>query len=199
MTAAKHNFDTHIKQCNEAIQVYEYLDGKGYTADFGLRYVWVASISAMDHFVSELVIEKAIEQYANGLPLTPKMLNEGIPFDAALKIKNASSTQTVVEFKNAVENMVRYRTFQKADDVADGLAFVWGQKNKWKKISEAIGTTSESAKGVLNGIAYRRDVIVHNADYNSATGALYDCSLQDAKRAISHVSAVVGAIDGLVS
>ncbi len=94
--------------------------------------------------------------------------------------------------------MVRYRTFQKADDLADGLAFVWQKKQKWKVISAAMGMTSETAKAKLNAVAYRRDLIVHNADYNEASGALYDCELVDAKNAISHVDAVVQTIDGLI-
>lgn len=124
MTAAKTNFDTHIQQCHEAIEIYGYLEKSGYAADFGLRYVWVASISALDHYISELVVEKSTEQFANGQRLTAKMLSEGIPLDTALRVSAASPAQTLVEFRSAVLNMVRYRTFQKADDVADGLAFV---------------------------------------------------------------------------
>ncbi|UWR07658.1 hypothetical protein [Ruegeria sp. B32] len=198
MTAAKNNFESHIQQCSEAIEIYEYLEKIGYSADFGLRYVWVASISALDHYVSELIVEKSTEQFANGIPLTAKLLNEGVPLDAVLKINAASPAQTIVEFRNSVSNMVRYRTFQKADDVADGLAFVWGQKQKWKKISATMGATPDQTKATLNAIAYRRDLIVHNADYNEASGALFDCDLADAKNAVSHIVAVVQTIDSLV-
>ena len=59
MTVAKNKFDSHISQCSEAIAIYEFLEDHGYNADFGLRFVWVASVSALDHYVTELVVEKA--------------------------------------------------------------------------------------------------------------------------------------------
>lgn len=199
MTVAKNNFENHIGHCSDAIHVYEYLNKSGYSADFGLRYVWVASVSALDHYISELVIEKSTEHFANSGILTAKMLNEGIPLESALKINAASPAQSLVEFRKAVIGMVRYRTFQKADDVADGLAFVWDQKHKWKFISAAMGMKNDIAKATLNAIAYRRDLIVHNADYNEATGALYECNARDAKNAIDHISRIVESIDGLIT
>ena len=198
MTAAKNNFDDHIEQCHDAIKIYEHLEKNGYSADFGLRYVWVASISALDHYVSELITEKSTEQFSDGERLTAKMLNEGVPLDAVLRMKEASPAQTVVEFRNAVKNMVQYRTFQKADDVADGLAFFWDQKHKWKKVSAIMGIPTDVARRTLNSVAYRRDLIVHNADYNDATGALYDCDVADARKATSHITASADAIDQLV-
>jgi hypothetical protein len=76
MTAAKSKFDEHLAQCSEAIAIHEFLDGHGYSADFGLRFVWVASVSALDHYVTELIVEKSTEHFSNGGQLSAKLLSE---------------------------------------------------------------------------------------------------------------------------
>lgn len=197
MTAAKTKFDAHMAQCVEAITIYRFLEGHGYSADFGLRFVWVASVSALDHYVTELIVEKSTEHFSNGIGLSSKLLNEGVPISSLIAMHTipASQTQAVVEFRNIVRNAVRFRTFQKAQDVADGLAYVWNEKYKWDKIAAFIGVPAKLAKQKLNGICARRDLIVHNADYNEATGYLTPCILADAQEVVDYVAGVVEAID----
>jgi hypothetical protein len=114
-----------MAQCSESIAIYDFLVRSGYSADFGLRFVWVASVSALDHYITELIVEKSTEHFANGSSLSPKLSNEGVPI-SSLMIMHTIPTlqvQAVVQFRNIVRNAVRFRTFQKADDVADGLVF----------------------------------------------------------------------------
>ncbi len=198
MTAAKTNFDCHINQCREAIAVHEFLETHGYAADFGLRFVWVASVSALDHYISELIVEKATEHFSNGNDLTARLLNEMIPMAALVRMQSAPAAQAVVEFRNIVTRSVRFRTFQKADDVSDGLSFVWNEKHKWDKISDQINMGAKDAKSKLNSICNRRNLIAHNADYNEATAALMPCIRSDAQEVLQFVSGVVDAIDKLV-
>ena len=197
MTAAKTRFDAHMAQCIEAITIHEFLESHGYSADFGLRFVWVASVSALDHYITELIVEKSTECFANGTVLSPKLSNEGVPISSLMTMHAipASQTQAVVEFRNIVRNAVRFRTFQKAEDVADGLAYVWNEKHKWGKIAASIGLPAKTAKQKLNGICARRDIIVHNADHNEATGNLIPCNRFDAQEVVNYVAGVVGAID----
>jgi hypothetical protein len=197
-TAAKNNFDTHIGQCTEAIHIYEFLGGHGYSADFGLRFVWVASLSALDHYISELIVEKSTEHYANGKQLSDKILNEAVPFSSMITMHGASPASAVLEFRTAIANSVRFRTFQKADDLADGLSFVWNEKHKWNKISDVIGIEGRSARRKLNSICYRRDAIVHSADHDETTHTLRPCNLNDAVEASGYVMQLVEVIDSLV-
>jgi len=197
MTAAKTNFDTHMAQSAEAITIYEFLDGQGYSADFGLRFVWVASVSALDHYITELIVEKSTEHFSNGISLSPKLSSEGVPISSLMTMHAipASQLQAVVEFRNIIRNAVRFRTFQKAEDVADGLAYIWNEKQKWDKIAKFIGVPTKTARQKLNGICTRRDLIVHNADYNEATGKLTPCIRTDAQEVVDFVATVVEAID----
>lgn len=200
MTAAKTRFDIHISQCIEAISIHEFLEGHGYLADFGLRFVWVASISALDHYVTELIVERSTEHFSNGIPMTSKLANEGVPLESlmAMHALPAMQPQAVLEFRRIVMNTLRLRTFQKADDVSGGLAYIWSEKHKWEKIAASIGLTSKVAKRKLNGICNRRDQIVHNADYNEATGDLTPCIRDDALEVVHYISLLVDRIDSHV-
>lgn len=197
MTAAKTKFDLHIAQCADAIAIHEFLENSGYSADFGLRFVWVASVSALDHYVTELVVEKSTEHFSNGDLLSSKLKNECVPISSlmAMHAIPTSKPQAVLEFRKIVQNSVRFRTFQKADDVADGLAYVWNEKHKWAAIAESLGVPAKSAKQKLNGICSRRDLIVHNADYNEATGDQLPCNRADAIEVVSYITRIVEEID----
>jgi hypothetical protein len=198
MTAAKNNFDTHIVQCTEAIQIYEFLETKGYTADFGLRFVWVASMSALDHFISELIVEKATEQFSNGASMTSKILNESVPLGSMLDLQSISPAEAIINFRALTSQTVRFRTFQKADDVADGLAYIWEEPHKWNKISELLNVSNRTAKRKLNSIGYRRDLIVHSADYNVASDRPTPCNLEDAREVSNFIKGLVEKIEILV-
>lgn len=198
MTAAKCEFDRHIAQCTEALAVYDFLHNQRYQADFGLRYVWVAAISALDHYVTQFIIEKATEQFDRKRPFTPKLLGLQLPVSAHLSMNGVTPAERIVEFRKQISLSLQFRTFQKADDVADGLAFVWNENDKWNKISKIIGLKSNNARHKLNSIARRRDLIVHNADYDPATGALLPCERTDAKTTVQFIQQLVQAIDIVV-
>ncbi|GBQ22053.1 hypothetical protein AA12717_1075 [Gluconacetobacter sacchari DSM 12717] len=198
MTAAFERFEEHIQQCAEAIEIYNHLKGVGYAADFSLRFVWVASISALDYYISELIVEKGTLHFANGIPLCPKLLNETVPMASLLALHSVTPSQQVLEFRKIISLAVKFRTFQKADDVADGLSFVWNEQHKWNAIADKLGVENKSAKRKLNSIAYRRDMIVHNADFDEASGVLRACDPDQARQASEYIRTVVQAIDELV-
>lgn len=187
-----------MRQCAEAIEIYNHLKGVGYAADFSLRFVWVASVSALDHYISELIVEKGTFHFANGLPLCPKLLNETVPMASLLSLHSVAIPQQVLEFRKVISLVVKFRTFQKADDVADGLSFVWAEQHKWNAIADKLGVSNKSAKGKLNSVAYRRDMIVHNADFDETSGVLRACDLDQARQASDYIFKVVQVIDQLV-
>lgn len=196
-TVAKSNFSSHISQCDDAIKIHEYLEPKGYSADFGLRFVWVASISALDHYMSELIVETATQQFSDGSTLTGKLLNETVPVSAMLQMHSLPSAAAVLEFRNTLSKVVRFRSFQKADDIGDGLSYFWNEAHKWNKIASELGLKPKQARAKLNSIAYRRDLIAHNADYDGASGMLMPCHRSDAIEVVDYVKSLVHAIEKL--
>ena len=198
VTAAKTNFDSHILQCEEATKVYEYLQKSGYSAEFGLRYIWVASISALDHYISELVVERSTQQLSENVSLAPKLMNEMLSVAMLLDLHQTPTPQFIVEFRKFVSQIVRIQTFQKSSDVANGLSYIWSEKNKWPKIAKQFGAKADAIKYKLNSIAARRDIIVHSADYDGSSGKLNECKLEDAVLAYEFIAKLVLTIDNIL-
>lgn len=199
MTAAKDNFFSHLSRCDEALVVYDHLTGLGYSADFGLRYVWVASVSALDHYISQVIVELASQQVANNQSLTAKLLNERLSISLHLEMKSLTDAAFIFEFRKALADIVRYRSFQKDADVADGLSYIWNEAHKWDKIAARLTMTGQNARRRLNSIVIRRDQIVHNADYNESLNALTACTKIDASNALGFIKNLVTEIDYLIT
>ena len=125
-------------------------------------------------------------------------MNEAVPFATVMTLYGSNPVDATVHFHSAITLRLKYRTFQKADDVADGLAYIWDNDHKWAIISGELGLLPKTAKRKLNTIVVRRDTIVHNADYDSSSGTLLQCLDSDAAEVVSYIRQVTAAIDKLV-
>jgi hypothetical protein len=197
-SAAKASFDLHISECREAILIYQHLDRSGYKAEFGLRFVWIAAVSALDHYITEIVIEIATERFANKNPQTAKLRNEKIPFDRAFNITNSNQIVAVLAFRTAISNAVRYKSFQGANAIGDGLSFIWDELHKWERLSTELGIPVEDAREKINNITNRRNLIAHNADFDEAMKKRIVVSEADALEVVSFVEKLVSSIEKLI-
>ena len=195
---AKKRFDNNLSECEEAIQIYAYLKTKGYNADFGLRFVWVAGISALDHYVTEIVVEKGTEIFANGNNAAA-LLSMPIIMETAIALKDANPVDAILIFKQAISDAVRYKSFQKAEDVVSGLAYIWSEKHKWQTIGRYLGKHPKVLRETLNNIVSRRNIIVHNADFVGSENVRKPVDPQDAKEVVFYLKELVRAIDQLVA
>jgi hypothetical protein len=196
-SAAKRHFDDRLAECSEAIALYKYLDKSGYKAEFGLRFVWIATVSALDHYITELVIEKTTATFSSGSAQTPRTLAEKFSVNRTLQITNANPVSAVVAFHAGISEAVRFRSFQDADAVADGLAFFWTEPHKWAALAPVLGMDVKSAKAKLNAIAARRHLIAHNGDMDSTTNRRLKAELSDAEEVVRFMSSLVDAIEQL--
>lgn len=194
-SAAKASFDLNLAECREAITIYNHLKGQGYTAGFGLRFVWIAAVSAFEHYITELVIEETTKRFANGHAQTDKLQNEKIPLSSATQFVSQNAVQAVVVFHHSITQAVRMKSFQGADGVADGLSYFWTEPNKWTAIAQAVGLPKKDARAKLNNITARRHLIAHNADMDLTTGARTPAELADAQEVIRYLVALVEAIE----
>lgn len=145
---AKILFDSHLDECREAIALYEHFEKISiYRANFNLRFVWIAAVSAFDHYVSQLILERATEAYANKKALTPKLLSDGVLLSSALELRDANSVDAILVFRRILSECIRYKSFQHPDKIADGLSYVWVQKHKWQYIAGVLGITVDELKG----------------------------------------------------
>lgn len=197
---AKKRFDNHIESCREALEIYKYLESSGnYKADFGLRYIWVASVSALDHYISEKIVECTTIDFSQNHYISEKLRHENIPMNKILQFHSISFSQAILEFRNMISLLVRFQTFQKSKDISRGMSYIWSHKGKWNLISKELLIKENIIKETLNNICSRRDLIVHNSDYDSVSGELKKCTYNDALECYIFIRKLVAAIDNVIN
>lgn len=198
-SSSKLIFDNHMAECQEAIALYEHIEkSAGFRAEFNLRFVWIAAVSAMDHYISQVILERCTYAYGNKLPLENKLLSDVITFSNALSLRNADPVESVLIFKKIVDGIVRYRSFQYPDKIADGLSYIWSEKHKWNYISAKMHLDTTSVKRKLSGIVDRRNLIAHSGDYDEALGRKLLVKKVDAEEVVSFIGKIVSIVDDAV-
>jgi hypothetical protein len=197
---AKLLFDSHLEECREAIALYEHFEKTSiYRADFNLRFVWIAAISAFDHYVSQLILERATKAYANNEALTPKLLSDGVSLSNALELRGANSVDAILIFRRILGDCIRYKSFQHPDKIAEGLSYVWAEKHKWQYIAGVLGISLDYLKGTMESIVDRRNLIAHNADYDEARGVKLPVDKHQALDVVKFLASIVDVIELEVS
>jgi|SRR6056297_708459 len=198
MTAARDQFLRHIADCDEALTIYDHLSGGAYSADFSLRFVWVAAISSLDSYITDLIIEVASERFDKNLPQEAKLQSETCSFSSALSFVGLDRVRALLHFRHSLSERVRFRSFHYSKDVADGLAFIWNEKGKWDKIAAALGSDAKSVRETLDSIAARRNLIAHSMDFEPSLGRRLSVDRSDAVSIIEFMRQLVDAIDLIV-
>lgn len=192
-------FDDHLTECDSAIVLYDHLDASlRFSADFNLRFVWVASVSALDHYLTQLILERATLSFSNGSQLTAKLQSEVMTFASAIEFRAADPVRAVLLFRQRLNEAIRFRSFQSPDSISDGLAYIWEQKHKWKEIGATLGGDAERLKRTLSAIVARRNLIVHNGDFDEGLGAKLPVKSDDAKEVVRFLRVLVHRIDQVV-
>ena len=75
-------------------------------------------------------------------------------------------------------------SYQEPNKVADGLSYIWEEKQKWKKISVQMNMDERIVKTTLKLIADRRNSIVHEADIDPSTNQKYSINNTLAKKRV---------------
>lgn len=195
MTAAKLKFDDHFSECGDALAIYKHLKASGYEASFGLRFIWIAAVSALDHYITELIIEIGTQKFDSGAPQCDKMLNETTSFQSATSFVGMNSVDSILHFRNCISVAIRYRSFQSAKNIADGLSFIWPETSKWDRLGAVLGISASVARSRLNAIVERRNLIAHNADFDDAAGVRMTADETDSEVVISYIPQLVEAIE----
>ncbi|MEP1520949.1 HEPN domain-containing protein [Ascidiaceihabitans sp.] len=185
MSAAFDKFIVDLTESRKAIDGYDLLEENGMDAGFALRSIWITAVSALDHFITNLVIEKCVENYSVGDPSTGKLLASLCTFENMIEMSNATEMERILIFRNSIVKHLKFRTFQKSEDIADGLSYFWFERDKWKSLSNKMLMDRKSLTRTINGICNRRNLIAHNADFNEATGMQYPVDKDAAIRVIS--------------
>jgi hypothetical protein len=194
-SAASSRFLRHISEVDEAITVYGHLLARGYDAKFNLRFVWIYGVSALDDYVTQLILEVASEKFSDGKPQTQRLLNETAKIQDVYQIIQLNSPSSVIDFRSLLSRSISYITFQSPEAIADGLSFIWTEKDKWRILSAYLGMKPKAARRLLGNIVARRNLIAHNADYDDFSASPRDVNRGDAIKTRMFLVGIVYAIE----
>ncbi|WP_186009824.1 hypothetical protein [Burkholderia gladioli] len=126
-----------------------------------LRAALVQGVSALDHFVHEIVRIGMLDVQRGTRPPTPSHLSFKVPLSAT---RRALADALDVEWLNeAVRETHGWLSFQHPDKVADALRLV-SPVPLWDTLSAHLGVSKRDLKARLTLIVDRRNKIAHEAD-----------------------------------
>lgn len=172
MRNARALFNTNIIAAKQAGSIYDYLAlsvTSPLSFDDLLRSQIVYSVSAFDKLIHDLVRIGMVETFTGSRPATPKYLNESISLKIHADLVTTSLPPKEHIFEQALFQKFKIVSFQDPQKVADGLSYIWNEKQKWQKIAGKMGLSESATQKTLKLIADRRNAIVHEADINPVT------------------------------
>lgn len=173
MQRAFDQFKDNIKYVKELDALYVHLkDTLHLPSDLTdlLRAEWVYTVSAMDKLIHELIRIGMIEAFQGRRIRTNKYLSFGVTTNTLTSI--LSMTVPPPEYWLEQEIIERHKklSFQKPENISDGLSLIWDENHKWKQLAIAMGTTEGDLTTKLKTIISRRNQIVHEADLDLLSG-----------------------------
>ena len=169
-----------------------------------LRASLVMSVSALDHFIHDIVRVGMLDAYRAERDRTPAFLRFEVTIDSVLQ-----GTSSFVQSEEWLENQIRGRqshlSFQMPDRIAEAIRLI-SSVELWNEISRELKITQREVRDTISLIVQRRNKIAHEADtipdyarqvVHSDLRSPIDEKLVD--DAIRFIEGVAGAIYSLVS
>jgi hypothetical protein len=160
-------FATSIQDARSLTALYDYLTTavpSPFSYDDLLRSQIVYSVSAFDKLIHELVRIGMVATFMGSRVASPKYHAESISIQFHGMLLAATLPPKEILFEQEIARKLKSMSFQDPTKVADGLSYIWDEKDKWTKIASAMGWPVEDAKTKLKLIVGRRNAIVHESD-----------------------------------
>lgn len=124
-----------------------------------LRAELVLSVSALDHYVHEIVRIGMLEAYRGTRQKTQQFLNFKISLESALS--SVSGGEAWID--NEIRARNGYRSFQTPQNIASAVRLV-SEINLWNQVAQVMGMPAKDIRETLSVIVDRRNKIAHEAD-----------------------------------
>ncbi len=196
MKSAKRHFEQNIIRVKELGNIYKAITSQ--TANILdlsdiLRAEYVMLISALDHFIHEIVRIGMIEIYNNKRKPTKEFkefilnLDKKILFEKAImEEKNNEWLDYQIRYKNG------FKSFQQADKIEEAILIIL-EIDFWKELSKELNQNKRDLKYRLNLIVERRNQIAHEADIEPTYQNLREIKLEDIENSIKFIEDLVNA------
>lgn len=167
MLNAKGIFHRNIQQVNELGALHDHLStlvNIPEQFDDLLRSQIVNAVSAFDKLMHDLIRIGMVKIFENQRPATGKYMGESIAIQHLPLLTASGVPPPAVCFEQIVREKLSALSFQDPTKIADGLSYIWSEKQKWQQIALGLGMSDVDAKTKLKLIVTRRNAIVHEAD-----------------------------------
>jgi len=155
-----------------------------------LRAELVLSVSALDHYVHEVVRLGMIESYRGTRQKTQQFLDFQVSLSSALAA--VSGGEAWIDNEVRVRN--GYRSFQTPDNIASAIRLISGIR-LWDQVAQIMGRPAREIRDTLSVVVDRRNKIAHEADMNpSPYVQRYPIDKHEVSAAVDFIERVVMAI-----
>lgn len=187
-------FRANITRARELGQLYNVLaviTTPALSAEDLLRAQIVMAVSALDHFVHEVVRQGMVAIYEGTRPLVPGFTKFQVSLAEAKASIPTSSSQWV---DAAIRQSHSYQSFQHPDKIADAIRLIH-EDPLWPALEIRLRVPAKDIREHLKLIVERRNKIAHEADIDpSFPGARWPISYHDASSATDFLERFVEAI-----
>ena len=157
-----------------------------------LRTQLVNAISAFDRLLHEYVRIGLLRQLSGLAPIKKITKNFMIDSDSFLSLMNlGTSPQDLVTKQRIIESRINYvlkfMTFQNPKKISEALSYIWDEEHKWQTLATELGKRQEDVISQLKLYVDRRNMIVHEADYDMAIPGRRPISSSIAQDCISFI------------
>lgn len=174
MHKALATFTASIADARSLTGLYDFLTSSvpsPFSYDDLLRSQIVYSVSAFDKLMHDLIRIGMVATYTSVRVATPKYYSESISIQFHGTLVAATLPPKEVLFEQEISRKLRIVSYQDPQKVADGLSYIWDERDKWVKIGREMGWVPDNAKIKLKLIADRRNAIVHESDMDPISNA----------------------------
>ena len=200
MQAAIDQFRGNLQRVRSLGSIYQALNAQTTQAlDLSdiLRSEWVLAVSALDHYIHELVKLGMLEAYRGNRAQTDALLRFRITLSSTLQAINASGNDDWLEDQIIANH--GHLSFQNPDKIADAARLISGV-SLWNEVAARLGETSQDTREQLRLIVNRRNQIAHEADLNpSYPGVLWPIDFNMADGAVTFIENLAEAIHAVVA
>ena len=167
MHRAVATFAASIQDARSLTALYDFLTTSvpsPFSYDDLLRSQIVYSVSAFDKLLHELIRIGMVATFMGARTPTPKYQAESISIEFHGVLLAAIIPPKEILFEQEIARKLKVLSFQDPSKVADGLAYIWDEKDKWLKISNVMALPPNDVKTKMKLIVARRNEIVHESD-----------------------------------
>lgn len=162
-----------------------------------LRAELVMAVSALDHYIHEIVRLGMLEAYSGRRVQTQAFLRFQVTLESALQGISAPASDSWLE--NQIRTRHSYQSFQHPDNIANAVRLI-SDVQLWNEVGKHLGMDSQDVKQELITIVDRRNKIAHEADMDASfpnkRWPINDVMVDDA---INFIEQIAETIDAVVS